>query len=74
MATYKAPGVYVEEVPAAAPITGVGTSTAAFIGVWPDPWPDPGATEPDKTVIPATMTKPAKLGDIVPCTSFTDFK
>jgi len=72
--TYKAPGVYVEEVPAAAPITGVGTSTAAFIGVWPDPWPDPAAVEPDKTVVPATMTKPAKLGDIVPCTSFTDFK
>ncbi len=74
MATYKAPGVYVEEVPAAAPIAGVGTSTAAFIGVWPDPWPDPNATEPDKTVIPTTMTKPAKLGDIVPCTNFTDFK
>jgi uncharacterized protein len=72
--TYQAPGVYVEEVPAAAPITGVGTSTAAFIGVWPDPWPDPAAVDPDKANIPATMTAPAKLGDIVPCTSFTDFK
>lgn len=35
MATvYQAPGVYVEEVPAVAPISGVGTSTPAFIGVW----------------------------------------
>lgn len=74
MATYKAPGIYVEEVPAAAPITGVGTSTAAFIGVWPDPWPDPNAVDPDRTAIPATMTSPARLGDIVPCTTFTDFK
>src|ERR1700704_311517 len=34
---YLAPGVYVEEVPAAArPIAGVGTSTAGFIGVVAD--------------------------------------
>jgi uncharacterized protein len=34
MASYLAPGVYVEEVPSAVrPIAGVGTSTAAFIGV-----------------------------------------
>ncbi|MGN7875870.1 phage tail sheath family protein [Roseateles sp. 22389] len=34
MANYFAPGVYVEEVPPVArPIAGVGTSTAAFIGV-----------------------------------------
>lgn len=73
MATYKAPGVYVEEVPAAAPITGVGTSTPAFIGVWPEPWPDPAAVDPEKT-FQAAMTSPAKIGDIVPCTTFTDFK
>lgn len=37
MANYLAPGVYVEEVPSgAAPIAGVGTSTAAFIGHIPD--------------------------------------
>jgi phage tail sheath protein FI len=37
MATYQAPGVYVEEVPSAVrPIAGVGTSTAAFIGVAAD--------------------------------------
>lgn len=29
---YKTPGVYIEELPATGPITGVGTSTAAFIG------------------------------------------
>lgn len=32
MPTYKAPGVYIEEIPATGPIAGVGTSTAAFIG------------------------------------------
>jgi uncharacterized protein len=37
MATYSWPGVYVEEVPSAIkPIAGVGTSTAAFIGVSAD--------------------------------------
>src|SRR6266404_2989641 len=37
MPTYLAPGVYVEEVPAASrPIAGVGTSTAGFIGVVAD--------------------------------------
>jgi uncharacterized protein len=30
--TDKAPGVYIEEVPVAGPIAGVGTSTVAFIG------------------------------------------
>jgi uncharacterized protein len=33
MATYLHPGVYVEEITPGAPIQGVGTSTAAFIGV-----------------------------------------
>ncbi|MDN3354877.1 phage tail sheath subtilisin-like domain-containing protein [Actinomadura sp. DC4] len=37
MSNYFSPGVYVEEVPPTArPIAGVGTSTAAFIGVVPD--------------------------------------
>ncbi|MBK8902432.1 MAG: phage tail sheath family protein [Anaerolineaceae bacterium] len=37
MAQYLSPGVYVEEVPSAIkPIAGVGTSTAAFIGVVAD--------------------------------------
>jgi phage tail sheath protein FI len=33
MPVYQAPGVYVEEVAGSPPIAGVGTSTAAFIGV-----------------------------------------
>ena len=32
MLTYTTPGVFIEEQPATGPITGVGTSTAAFIG------------------------------------------
>ncbi|WP_176993735.1 phage tail sheath subtilisin-like domain-containing protein [Nonomuraea jiangxiensis] len=32
MADYRAPGVYVEEMTATGPISGAGTSTAAFIG------------------------------------------
>src|SRR5215471_1934098 len=35
--SYLAPGVYVEEVPSPVqPIAGVGTNTAAFIGIVPD--------------------------------------
>src|SRR5215813_5034753 len=46
MGEYLAPGVYVEEVPSAVqPIAGVGTNTAAFIGIVPDelqcPIPNP---------------------------------
>lgn len=38
--TYLTPGVYVEEVPSASkPIEGVGTSVAAFVGLYPfSPW------------------------------------
>lgn len=37
MASYLAPGVYIEEVPSGArPIEAVGTSTAAFVGVAPN--------------------------------------
>ncbi|HET7062583.1 MAG TPA: phage tail sheath C-terminal domain-containing protein [Nitrosospira sp.] len=44
--TYQAPGVYVEEIPSARqPIAGVGTNTAAFIGIVSDtiyyPVPNP---------------------------------
>ncbi|HZN80732.1 MAG TPA: phage tail sheath subtilisin-like domain-containing protein [Mycobacterium sp.] len=49
MPTYTAPGVFVEEVPATAPIVGVGTSTPVFIGVWADGASDPN---PSGTVIP----------------------
>jgi hypothetical protein len=38
MPTYRAPGVYVEEVPSGAhPIGAVGTSVAGFVGTAPDP-------------------------------------
>ncbi|MEG3933731.1 MULTISPECIES: phage tail sheath subtilisin-like domain-containing protein [unclassified Microcoleus] len=40
MPNYSSPGVYVEEVPSgSAPITGVGTSTAGFIGIIPSSQP-----------------------------------
>src|SRR4051794_22328079 len=38
MPQYLSPGVYVEEIPSAdKPIAGVGTSTAAFIGIYAGP-------------------------------------
>jgi phage tail sheath protein FI len=38
MPTYMTPGIYVEEIPGGArPIQAVGTSTAGFVGVAPDP-------------------------------------
>src|SRR5215469_8385974 len=41
---YLSPGVYVEEVPSAIkPIAGVSTSTAGFIGIFPDSIPMPPA-------------------------------
>lgn len=33
MAQYLAPGVYIEEIPGAKPIEGVGTATGAFVGI-----------------------------------------
>jgi phage tail sheath protein FI len=76
----KAPGVYVEQVPSgAAPIAGVGTSTAGFIGVVPstiqvpNPAYDPAVTDPadprSRQNIPA-----AGLREAVLVTNFTEFK
>ena len=85
MANYLAPGVYVKEEPAAVrPIAGVGTSTAAFIGIVPntvtvpvranpafDPSKPPG---PDnQPAVTETFTLPAAAGQVVECTLFTDF-
>ena len=53
MPQYLAPGVYVEEVPGSPPIAGVGTSTAAFLGVV-----DSAAKNPDG----AGFTMPFKPG------------
>lgn len=65
MADYstKAPGVYVEQVPSgSAPISGVGTSTAGFVGVVPD-----SIKNPDGKDI-------AKVGEVRLVTNFTEFK
>jgi len=75
MPTYLSPGVYVEEVPAAIQaITGVSTSTAAFIGIVPDTVqlvaPDPAfdptnaASKPFKFVnftVPAVAKTPVLI-------------
>jgi hypothetical protein len=74
----RAPGVYVEQVPSGnAPIAGVGTSTAAFIGAIPDTVPNP---DHDKTVTSAadprsipSFTMPP-VGDVLLITNFTEFK
>jgi phage tail sheath protein FI len=66
MATYQAPGVYVEEVPLTPAIPGVGTSTAGFIGV------STGAkmpTQPDGSpYVIAPVEEPRQI------TSFDQFK
>lgn len=55
MPQYFAPGVYVEEVPSAIkPIAGVGTSTAAFIGVVPDKINQVAKGDPDAAGQPTT--------------------
>jgi phage tail sheath protein FI len=67
MAQYMSPGVYVEEVPSgSAPIAGVGTSTAGFIGLIPD-----GATMPTKPDGSAYTLAPAGEPQLV--TNFTEF-
>ena len=44
MAQYLSPGVYVEEVPGTPPIAGVGTNTAAFVGVVDTTKTNPGGS------------------------------
>jgi phage tail sheath protein FI len=66
MPTYQAPGVYVEEVPLTPAITGVGTSTAGFIGV------STGAkmpVQPDGTAYPLVAAEAPQL-----VTNFEQFK
>ncbi|NEP36733.1 MULTISPECIES: phage tail sheath subtilisin-like domain-containing protein [unclassified Moorena] len=86
MPTYLSPGVYVEEVSSgSAPIVGVGTSTAGFIGVVPDsidvPEPNPAydpSQDIDPTNNPAHITKPfsspVTSGEVKLCTNFGEFK
>ena len=75
MATYTYPGVYVEEIPPQVrPIAGVGTSTAAFLGVFDER--DSSLTADIKTFAPDVIITPAlrsELDDacatfIAPCT------
>jgi len=66
MATYQAPGVYVEEVPLTPTITGVGTSTAGFIGV------STGAKMPDQPDGTPYTLVPVEEPQLV--TSFDQFK
>jgi phage tail sheath protein FI len=47
MPQYLSPGVYVEEVPGTPPIAGVGTSTAAFIGVVDSTQANPAGYAPE---------------------------
>ena len=69
MPTYLSPGVYVEEVPSSArPIAGVGTSTAAFIGVVPD-----AVTMPTNPATQAAYTV-AAAGVPVSITGWEQFK
>jgi phage tail sheath protein FI len=61
------PGVYVEEVPSGtAPIAGVGTSTAGFVGLVPD-----GAAMPKKPDGTQYTLAPAGVPQLV--TNFTEF-
>ena len=91
MPSYLSPGVYVEEVPSsAAPIAGVGTSTAGFIGIVPDsltvPVPNPSYDPTQATDLaadppvnpPSDPSEPAfapvPAGEVKLCTTFTEFK
>jgi phage tail sheath protein FI len=71
MPDYRAPGIYVEEVPSAIkPITGASTSTAGFIGVVPDKIyqiaKDPAGT-PDRPTkwVEFSVPTPAKTARLI---------
>lgn len=66
MPTYFTPGVYVEEVSSGvAPIVGVGTSTAGFIGI---------ITLAPATDDGAAQTIPTAESEVKLCTNFSEFK
>ena len=78
MPQYRSPGVYVEEVPSgAAPIAGVGTSTAGFIGQVADdiemPF-QPGRPLDPKNVVAADRYALAPAGEPQLITSWGQFK
>lgn len=71
MPTYEAPGVYVEELAITPTIVGVGTSTAAFIGVVPDDIQMPLDPTDPAGVRRFTV---ADVGEPVQVTSFEQYK
>jgi len=61
MAQYLSPGVYVEEVPSAVQaIAGVGTNTAAFIGIVPDTVDLPRRINGERHIPPTPPPAPGK--------------
>src|SRR3954470_16407867 len=84
MPQYQSPGVYVEQVAGGIqPIAGVGTSTAAFIGIVPDTVTvptrndayDPTAADSDtnRPYTDTTVTLAAAEGEVRLCTNFAEF-
>jgi hypothetical protein len=79
---YLSPGVYVEEVPSgSAPIAGVGTSTAGFIGIvstssgsTTNPVAPLAASSPGTSPATSATSDRAEVGDVKLCTNFTEFK
>ena len=82
MVNYLSPGVYVvESSSGSAPIVGVGTSIAAFIGrinadAWSSNDPETASTSSggDEEVEDTTTNTIAQKGEIKLCTNFTEFK
>lgn len=56
MQQYKAPGVYIEEQQQSPMITGVGTSTAGFVG-WCDTTKNPTPAEPNTAILITNFTE-----------------
>ncbi len=80
MPEYKAPGVYVEEIPSPIqPIVGVSTSTAGFLGIMPTsfqvPETDPLTYKPKlRELTDNEQNNLAKPGEVKLCTNFSEFK
>lgn len=80
MPEYKAPGVYVEEIPSVVqPIVGVSTSTAGFIGIMPTsfqvPKENPLTYRPElRNLTDSEQNNLAEPGEVKLCTNFSEFK
>lgn len=80
--TYQTPGVYVQEIASGlAPIAGVGTSTAGFIGIINTSLTTPktasttaDAEETSTTADADVVALPTNSGEVKLCTNFTEFK